>query len=70
MGFCLKVEMMLSQYQQPHTAIIWDLILLTVYSLKQIPCTRGCLPGFIPRCYLPVPFPVILEMQPPSASHW
>lgn len=47
-GICLKAEMILSQYQQPHTAIIWDHILLALYSFKQIHCTQGWLPGFIP----------------------
>lgn len=70
MGFCLKAGIMFSQYQQPHTAIVWDLILLTLYSLKQIHCIGGCLPVFIPWCYLPAPFPLILETQPPSPSHW
>lgn len=68
MGFCLKAEMMLSRYQQPHIAVIWDLILLLMYSLKQTHCAQGCLPGFIPWCYLPVSFPVFLEMCPPPSS--
>jgi len=44
---CLKAEMILFQYQQLHTAIIWDLILLAIYSFKQIHCTQEWLPRFI-----------------------
>lgn len=65
---CLHAEMMLSRHQQPHTAIIWDHIPVTMCSLKEIHCIQGWLPGFIPWSYLPVLFPVILEKQPPSSS--
>lgn len=47
-GICLKAEKILSCYQQPHTATMWNHILLTMYSLKQIHYTQEELPGFIP----------------------